>query len=583
VGSPSIPSRAATIKPYVVAVTASVALFALATGASGTAGPGGWDHLGHGATATTPSLNGTVSALNADAPGVLYVGGAFTDAGGDPNADYIAAWTGEAWKALGASRLNGGVDAIAYRNGKVYAGGVFTNAGGNPNADFLAVWDGTRWGTVCNASGSAITGTVLALQIVGSTLYVGGAFQNGAGIPSADYLLACDLDTGAARSTVATDGDFSGAVYALTADSRGVLYAGGGFSNLDRIAAADDVAYLDGAGWHAMGSGTGPSGGAVDSFVRSLGARGTDVFVGTDSVNVAGIPQADHVARWNGSAWSALGSGPSGTDGWFPASAFIYAITTTPSRVVVAGSFQNAGGDARADGIASFDGTSWSSVGSNGAGDGPLNATTNALAVFAGRLYAGGNFSNAGGDPLARSVASYSLDAAPAGPPPPTATTTGTVLVNGSAFTAGTIPYGATVDVTNGTVSLKTDTGSVQAYGAGVSARFVLARGTDNKKPVVVLRLTGGAFRGCAKRSTSGAASGSPPTKTIRQLWGKAKGRFRTSARFASATVRGTVWLTQDRCDGTLVQVKQGVVQVSDFVKRKTVAVRSGQSYLAKH
>src|SRR4051812_26984017 len=261
----------------------------LATGASATAGPGGWDHLGHGATATTPSLNATVSALNTDAPGVLYVGGAFTDAGGDPNADIIASWSGGAWKPLGAPPLTGGVTSIAYRNGKVYVGGGFVNAGGNPNADFLAVWDGARWSPVCNASGSALNGTVLALQIVGSTLYVGGAFQSGADIASADYLLACDLNTGAARSTVDTDGDFSGAVYALAADSRGVLYAGGGFSNLDHIAAADDVAYLDGGGWHAMGSGGGPGGGAVDSFVRSLAARGTDVFVGTDSVNVAGI------------------------------------------------------------------------------------------------------------------------------------------------------------------------------------------------------------------------------------------------------------------------------------------------------
>jgi hypothetical protein len=554
----------------------------LATGASATAGPGGWNHLGHGSTATTPSLNGTVSAFNADAPGVLYVGGAFTDAGGDPNADFIATWSGGAWKALGASPLTGGVTSIAYRDGKVYAGGVFVNAGGNPNADFLAVWDGARWSPVCNASGSAINGTVLALQIIGSTLYVGGAFQNGAGIASADYLLACDLNTGAARSTVDTDGDFSGAVYALAADSRGVLYAGGGFSNLDRIAAADDVASFDGGGWHALGTGPGPGGGAVDSFVRSLASRGTDVFVGTDSVNIAGIPQADHIARWNGSAWSALGSNASGSDGWLPATAFIYAITTTRSRVVAAGSFQNAGGDARADGIASFDGTSWSPVGSNGAGDGPLNATTNALAVLGDELYAGGNFSNAGGDPLARSAASFSLAATPGATPPATGTATGTVLVNGSPFTSGTIPYGATVDVTNGTVSLGTDTGSVLAYGAGIAASFVLGRGTENKKPVVELRLTGGTFGSCTKRSTSGAATGAAPAKTIRQLWSKAKGRFRTKGRFASATVRGTVWLTRDRCDGTLVQVKQGIVQVADLVKRKNVLVRTGKSYLAK-
>jgi hypothetical protein len=203
------------------------------------------------------------------------------------------------------------------------------------------------------------------------------------------------------------------------------------------------------------------------------------------------------------------------------------------------------------------------------------------LSVVGDQLYAGGNFTNAGGDPLARSAASYALAAAPGGAPPATGTATGTVLVNGSPFTSGTIPYGVTVDVTHGTVSLTTDTGSLQAYGAGVASSFVLARGTDNKKPVVELRLTGGSFAGCGKRSAS-AVRAAPSTKTVRQLWGKAKGQFRTKGRFAAATVRGTVWLTRDRCDATLVRVQQGVVQVADLVKHKTVAVRSGKSYLAK-
>ena len=125
-------------------------------------------------------------------------------------------------------------------------------------------------GTGLQRAGPAISGNVFALEIVGSTIYVGGTFQNGAGIASADYLLACDLDTGAPRSTVDTDGDFCGPVYALTADSRGALYAGGGFSNLDGIPAADNVAYLERRRWHAMGTGPAPGGGAVDGFVRSL-------------------------------------------------------------------------------------------------------------------------------------------------------------------------------------------------------------------------------------------------------------------------------------------------------------------------
>jgi ferric-dicitrate binding protein FerR (iron transport regulator) len=45
--------------------------------------------------------------------------------------------------------------------------------------------------------------------------------------------------------------------------------------------------------------------------------------------------------------------------------------------------------------------------------------------------------------------------------------------------------------------------------------------------------------------------------------------------------VRGTKWLVQDQCNGTLTVVKRGVVQVRDFRKHKTVNVRAGRSYLA--
>ena len=52
-------------------------------------------------------------------------------------------------------------------------------------------------------------------------------------------------------------------------------------------------------------------------------------------------------------------------------------------------------------------------------------------------------------------------------------------------------------------------------------------------------------------------------------LWGKGKGAFRSQARYAAATVRGTFWLTADRCDGTQVTVRQGRVEVSDLVLHK--------------
>ncbi len=263
-------------------------------------------------------------------------------------------------------------------------------------------------------------------QIVGSTLYVGGSFQNAAGIASADYLLACDLAGGTSRSTVALY-PFSGSVYALAADSNGTLYAGGGFTNLETIDAADNVAYLPAGGtWQPMGAGAGPCGCAVTTFVRGLTTVGTDAYVGTDANDVAGIPQADHVARWNGSAWSAVG------DAWFPPAASINALAGTGNYLFATGTFLDANGDARADNVAFFDGSQWHPVGSDGAGNGPWNGAGLALALVDRELYAAGSFDNAGGDPQAHSVASFSLTQIIAYPTPtvtpgPTAVPTPTV------------------------------------------------------------------------------------------------------------------------------------------------------------
>jgi hypothetical protein len=385
-------------------------------------GPGGWDHLGDAGTPASDSLNLVASAL-AVTPGALYVGGEFTDAGGIPSADRIAMWNGSSWNAVGSSTpgiSNGRVSAIAVSGGKVYAGGSFLNAGGNANADFLAVWDGASWQPFCNASGAAFTGNVTSLQIIGPTLYVGGEFQNGAGILSADYLLACALVGGVPSTTVVDEAHpFSGSIYALTADSNGTLYAGGGFTNLENDAAADNVAYLPTGGtWHSMGAGGGSCGCAVTGFVRGLTAVGTDVYVGTDANDIAGIAQADHVARWNGSAWSALGAGSGGANGWFPATTSINALAGTATHLFAAGTFQNANGDARADNVAFFDGSEWHPVGSNGAGDGPWSGNGLALALVDRQLYAAGSFTSAGGDPQAQYAASFALNQIIAYPTP---------------------------------------------------------------------------------------------------------------------------------------------------------------------
>jgi hypothetical protein len=405
-------SPAGTRRLLRVLAVSALAIGALATWALA-AGPGGWDHLGDRGAPGSDSLDLVASAL-AVTPGALYVGGEFTDAGGIPDADRIATWNGSSWNGVSSSTSqisNGRVSAIAVAAGKVYAGGSFQNAGGNANADFLAVWDGASWEPFCDATGPAFGGNVTSLQIIDQTLYVGGEFQNGAGIASADFLLACGLATGASSSTVVDPAHpFSGPVYALAADGNGTLYAGGGFSNLENIAAADNVAYLPSGGtWQPMGAGAGSCLCAVNTFVRGLTAVGTDVYVGTDANDIAGIPQADHVARWDGSAWSALGADSGGGNGWLPTTTSINALTSDGFRLFVTGTFQNANGDARADNVAFFDGTNWHPVGSDGAGNGPWSGTGLALALVDRQLYATGSFTSAGGDPQAHSAASFSL------------------------------------------------------------------------------------------------------------------------------------------------------------------------------
>jgi hypothetical protein len=46
--------------------------------------------------------------------------------------------------------------------------------------------------------------------------------------------------------------------------------------------------------------------------------------------------------------------------------------------------------------------------------------------------------------------------------------------------------------------------------------------------------------------------------------------------------VRGTLWLTEDRCDGTLFKVREGAIAVKAKGKRKPIVLRAGKRYLAR-
>ena len=162
---------------------------------------------------------------------------------------------------------------------------------------------------------------------------------------------------------------------------------------------------------------------------------------------------------------------------------------------------------------------------------------------------------------------------------------------------AANVPMGSQLDTRKGQVAVTSAArhdGSATQTAEFYDAIFQVKQTVPKKKPKkpaalitdLVLKgepprsecapLEGRASAAAAKKKKRGAKS------VLGSLWGSGKGKFRTNGKYSSATVRGTIWLTQDRCDGTLTTVKRGTVSVRDFKLKKTVSVKAGHSYLAR-
>jgi len=170
----------------------------------------------------------------------------------------------------------------------------------------------------------------------------------------------------------------NGEIFASAADSSGNLYVGGDFTIIGDVI-ANHVAKWNGSRWSALGTG---ADGDPFSSVYALTVSGSDVYVGGWFTTAGGV-SATNIAKWNGNDWSALGSGVDST---------VYSLAVSGGNVFASGYFTTAGGVA-ANYIARWDGTSWSPLGAG------LNGPAWTLAVCGGDVYAGGQFTMAGGAP----------------------------------------------------------------------------------------------------------------------------------------------------------------------------------------
>jgi len=339
----------------------------------------------------------------------LYVGGFFSSAGGVA-ARCIAKWDGAEWSLLGSGMMHHVLALTVFDDGSgsgpaLYAGGLFTSAGGVA-ANRVAKWDGVQWSPL----GGGTNAPVWALTVFddgsgsGPALYAGGSFTSAGGV-AANRVAKWD---GVEWSPLGNGlGSFE--VLALTVfdDGNGpALYAGGTFSTAGEVEASR-IAKWDGTMWSPLGSGMG---GGANPLVHALavfddgGGSGPALYAG-GQFTTAGGEEANNIAKWDGSTWAPLGSG---TDE--PVQVLrVFDGGSEGGSALYAGGFFTVAGGVEANQIAKWDGDAWSALGSgmsgrvdaltafdDGGGDGPV-------------LFVGGDFQNAGGLPV-RSMATWDGD-----------------------------------------------------------------------------------------------------------------------------------------------------------------------------
>jgi hypothetical protein len=319
--------------------------------------------------------------------GGVVVGGSFQTAGGAV-ANNIAVWDGRSWAAFGIG-LDPGASCGAVFNGSLFVGGDFTGSG-DQILSRLARWDGGSWqpiGTGMNDVPQALTvcdpdAAGPALQ----ALYAGGLFRE-AGGARVDGIGGWN-GTNWASLGWGTDGN----VYAFTLwdpDGGGPLsaqlVAGGGFAHTGSDSTGQietgRVARWDGTAWHAIGQGLGQQ---ADARVNALTTLDGDL-VAAGYIDVDGSGEQNRVARWDGAAWQSMGN---------PFDANIDALAVFQGQLYAAGAFTSTFFGPPVSRIARWNGSGWTNVG--GGVDAAGAPWIYALAVYRGELVVAGHFAFAG-------------------------------------------------------------------------------------------------------------------------------------------------------------------------------------------
>lgn len=293
--------------------------------------------------------------------------------------------SGLAGRVYGLGTFNG--DLIAGGDGMIGDGQVFDN---------VARFDGTRW----QAMGGGIGGispfgglgrVVDAFIEFGGELVAGGTITSAEGVSAQGVVRWNGSQWSPMGLGMGLPQTFGGTVFEF-AIWQGELYAAGDFT-IETVATGEEIrgiARWNGTAWESVGGSfdTNPS---VLDHARSILATPQTLYLGGDFDSIGGVP-IQGIAAWNGSTWSPVGGGTTGS---------VRALIEYQGELVAAGSYTAIGGTP-ARKIASFDGTSWSAFGA-GVPDTSISTSVEDLLIFGTDLYVSGGF-HEGDGVMSRSI-----------------------------------------------------------------------------------------------------------------------------------------------------------------------------------
>ncbi len=323
--------------------------------------------------------------------GELIVAGAFGTAGGVSAAN-IARWNGNTWQPLDAGLSDGSMTLSIFQD-ELIAGGMFLQAG-DVVVKSVTRWDGAEWLDMPGLlAPSRYYGIHTITPWAGSVVLGGGFATSSTNDPEYAFGLAA-WDGQSLRSL----GDPSSFVFASAvapaAAGSSDLIVGGQFNSIGGVPAKRIARLNDtfAGGWQAMGEGLEGQVHAIAHFNGSTYAAGEIAASGGLSLN--------NIARWNGTSWQPVGSGPvTGVDGTVFCMKEGLNASPTQLDLVVGGAFTSAGG-VPANGIAIYREStivpqfSWHAMGQG------FNGPVLAVERFNGSVYAAGNFTASGATPV---------------------------------------------------------------------------------------------------------------------------------------------------------------------------------------